>query len=421
MVLIKGVEMKVIFIVLLTIILTNCARSPLKSPAEAMRPFTKSLEIKDDLSMDSLLEALKIHITYLNKTPSKSIKFGSVVLDHADYAKALDILVTEITSAQQPDLSKIIKEYFDIYEVYGDKQWADVYITGYYEPVIEGRLKPEGDYQQALYEYPKDLVIIDLGKYFDSYLSSSSESWSRQRVLRGRLFEADNKRKYIVPYYDRQEIDELEKLKKSAKIIAYVKPADAFFLQIQGSGAITLKSGKEVQVGYSGQNGHPYVPVGKFLFDIIPKEKMSMQAIYQHLQSLPTEKAQELMNKNPSYVFFQKLNSRPLTYMGTPVVDGRTIATDFRLFPKGALALLQYPKPLISESTDGEQASIEYMQSSRLVIDQDTGGAIRGPGRVDLFWGRGYEAGEVAGRLKGRGKLFYFVPKKQTLELLSLN
>ena len=103
--------------------------------------------------------------------------------------------------------------------------------------------------------------------------------------------------------------------------------------------------------------------------------------------------------------------------MGTPVVDGRTIATDFRIFPKGALAFLKYPKPLIVENGEEE---VSYIESSRLVVDQDTGGAIRGPGRVDLFWGRGYEAGEVAGRLKGRGKLYYFVPKQKTLELINI-
>ncbi|MCH2534159.1 MAG: MltA domain-containing protein [Bdellovibrionales bacterium] len=408
--------MKCLVILFLSVFVLSCARSPLKSPEEALRKHKSSLEIQDDLSMESLVEVLKIHVEHLNKNPERIMSFGPVDIKNSDYAKSLEILITEITSQEQPNLSQIIKEYFQAYEVYGDKRWGDVYVTGYYEPVIEGRLKPESPFLQPLYEYPKDLVIIDLNKYFDSYLSTNEDSWSRQKTLRGRLFESSNGRKYVVPYYDRQEIDELNHLKESAKIIAYVKPADAFFLQIQGSGAIDLGS-KEIQVGYAGQNGHPYVPVGKFLFDIIPKEKMSMQAIYQHLQSLSPEEAQALMNKNPSYVFFQTLDSRPLTFMGTPVVDGRTIATDFRIFPKGALAFLKYPKPLIVENGEEE---VSYIESSRLVVDQDTGGAIRGPGRVDLFWGRGYEAGEVAGRLKGRGKLYYFVPKQKTLELINI-
>lgn len=413
--------MKLLIILTLSLFLTNCARSPLKSPEQSLRKISKTIEVQDDLSIQSLIEVLKLHIEHFKKNPNKLMKFGGDQITQADYAKSLDILITELTSLEQPDISQIINEYFNVYEVYGDKGWGDVFITGYYEPVIEGRTKPLAPYTQPLYEYPKDLVIIDMNKYFDSYLSSNDEPWARQRTLRGRLFESSNGRKYVVPYYDRQEIDELNKLKESAKIIAYVKPSDAFFLHIQGSGAIKLQNGKEVQVGYSGQNGHPYVPVGKFLFDIIPKEKMSMQSIYDHLQSLSSEEAQALMNKNPSYVFFQKLDSRPLTYMGTPVVDGRTIATDFRLFPKGALALLKYPKPLIVESEEGETERVDYMDSSRLVVDQDTGGAIRGPGRVDLFWGRGYEAGEVAGRLKGRGELFYFVPKQKTLELIVKN
>lgn len=417
MVLIKGDKMNWFMTLLISVFLLSCARSPLKSPEEALRKYKSTLEIQDDLSMESLVEVLKIHVEHLNKKPEKMMSFGALEIKSSDYAKSLDILITEITAQEPVDLSKLLKEYFEVYEVYGDKRWGDVYVTGYYEPVIEGRLKPKSPFLQPLYEYPKDLVIIDLNKYFDSYLSSNEDTWARQKTLRGRLFESSNGRKYVVPYYDRQEIDELNRLKETAKIIAYVKPADAFFLHIQGSGAIDL-GGKEIQVGYAGQNGHPYVPVGKFLFDIIPKEKMSMQAIYQHLQSLSPEEAQALMNKNPSYVFFQTLDSRPLTFMGTPVVDGRTIATDFRIFPKGALALLKYPKPLIAENGEEE---VSYIESSRLVVDQDTGGAIRGPGRVDLFWGRGYEAGEVAGRLKGRGKLYYFVPKQKTLELIQIN
>lgn len=417
MVLIKGVPMKWFLILSLSVLLLSCARSPLKSPEQSLRKYESTLEIQDDLSMESLVEVLKIHVEHLHKNPDRVMNFGPVNIKNSEYAKSLEILITEITSQEQPDLSQIIKEYFEVYEVYGDKRWGDVYVTGYYEPVIEGRLKPEPPFVQPLYQYPKDLVIIDLDKYFETYLSTNEDSWSRQKTLRGRLFESSNGRKYVVPYYDRQEIDGMNRLKETAKIIAYVKPADAFFLQIQGSGAIQLNN-KEIQVGYAGQNGHPYVPVGKFLFDIIPKEKMSMQSIYEHLQSLSSDEAQALMNKNPSYVFFQTLDSRPLTFMGTPVVDGRTIATDFRIFPKGALALLKYPKPLIVENGEGEE--VTYIESSRLVMDQDTGGAIRGPGRVDLFWGRGYEAGEVAGRLKGRGKLYYFVPKPKTLELINI-
>lgn len=412
----------------MSLFLIHCARSPLKSPEQALRPHKASIEIQDDLSLESLVKVLNIHIDHLNKNPDKVMSFGSVNIKNSEYAKALEIVVTEVKAADLPDLTKILYEYFDLYEVYGDKRWGDVYVTGYYEPVIEGRSSPKAPYLQPLYEYPKDLVIIDLNQYFESYLSTNEQAWSRQNTLRGRLFESSNGRKYVVPYFDRQEIDELNRMKDSAKIIAYVKPADAFFLHIQGSGAIQFPDGKEIQVGYAGQNGHPYVPVGKFLFDIIPREKMSMQAIYEHLQSLSVEEAQALMNKNPSYVFFQTLNSRPLTYMGTPVVDGRTIATDFRIFPKGALAFLKYPKPLLVQApeeleveTDKRESDdknhVDYIESSRLVVDQDTGGAIRGPGRVDLFWGRGYEAGEVAGRLKGRGELYYFIPKPKTLEL----
>ena len=148
-----------------------------------------------------------------------------------------------------------------------------------------------------------------------------------------------------------------------------------------------------------------------FLLDKIPKEKMSQQAIESHLRSLPDQEARELLNKNPSYVFFRPLCTAGLTYFGTEVVPGRTIATDPVYFPKGALAFLEFEKPRFEKSSSVEPA--EFIKASRFVLDQDTGGAIRGPGRVDLFWGRGADAKQSAGVIRGKGHLFYFVPRSE--------
>src|SRR5690606_10276917 len=167
--------------------------------------------------------------------------------------------------------------------------------------------------------------------------------------------------------------------------------------------------GKLIRVGYGAQNGHPYVAIGQYLFDKIPREKMSQQKIESHLRSLSPEEMQNLMNMNPSYVFFLEIDTEPKAFFGTEVVPGRTIATDTRYFPKGALAYLEYEKP--SFATPEDEEPTEFQKSSRFVLDQDTGGAIKGPHRLDLFWGSGRSAAQVSGVMRNAGRLYYLFPK----------
>jgi len=143
--------------------------------------------------------------------------------------------------------------------------------------------------------------------------------------------------------------------------------------------------------------------------DVIPLEKMSMQEIKKHLYAVSIEERDRILNLNPSYVFFQKLNSKSLTYFGTEVVPGRTIATDRYYFPKGALAYLEFDKPVFADSETHEPQ--EWQPTSRIVIDQDTGGAIRGPHRLDLYWGEGDYGAQTAGIMKNWGKIYYLTPK----------
>jgi len=198
--------------------------------------------------------------------------------------------------------------------------------------------------------------------------------------------------------------------------LAWVDPIDAFFLEIQGSGVVKFPNGKELRLGYAAQNGHPYVPIGKHLIGVIPKEKITLRAIEDHLRSLPPEESRKIMNLNPSYVFFRKLQGAGLTYFGTEVSAGRTIATDQAFFPKGALAYLEFEKPNFSSAVDAEPVS--WTKTARFVFDQDTGGAIRGPHRVDLFWGKGSDAKQAAGVMKGKGRLVYMVPRPDFLSRL---
>lgn len=419
--------MKTINTLVLILALTGCARSQIKTPTEAMRP-TAMPELKDDLEFSGLIKGLKANIKFLREKQDQNAQFvfGMRQVDRASYLKALEFLIKQ----SEKDISgeafrKAVSENFEAFEVYGQKDWGDVFITSYFEPVISGSLKPKGNMTQPLYALPKDLVDIDLPSFIEprpalsSVVETITEQRSRRSWLRGRLLPAGEEGRLtprIVAFPNRARIDE-GAIQKSAKVLVYVDPIDAFILEIQGSGVVRLKSGQELKVGYAAQNGHPYVAIGQFLFDAIPKEKMSLQAIENHLRSLPLGEARKIMQQNPSYVFFQKVDTGGITFLGTGLNVGRTIATDQTFFPKGALGFLEFEQPVFDSPTALEP--VEWKKTSRFVIDQDTGGAIRGPHRVDLFAGRGAEAKQVASVMKNRGRLVYLVPKESLLTALN--
>lgn len=383
--------------------------------SKALRPTNALKSINDDMAFENLTKDLDVLIQYHDGNPKRSLVFGERTHLSCEYSKALKDLKKVI--ADKGNIEEGIRKYFDVFEVYGGKNWSEVMVTGYYEPVIDGSRKPsKGKFSQALYRTPKDLVSVDLNAYKERFphfpfWNEKSMEQKNGMILRGRLVDADRLRK-VVPYWSRTEIDQDGKLKAEKLEMAWVDPVEAFFMQVQGSGTIRLEDKTELRLTYGAQNGHPYESIGKFLTDKIPLEKMSLQRIEAYLKTLEPAQVQAILNMNPSYVFFEINKGEPKTYSGTPVVSGRTIATDRSLFPKGSIALLEYEKPKFAKPEDVEAAGTERVQ--RLVFDQDTGGAIRGGGRVDLFTGRGKDAKQVAGVMKNPGKLFYFAPKKET-------
>ncbi len=182
-----------------------------------------------------------------------------------------------------------------------------------------------------------------------------------------------------------------------------------FFLHIQGSGIVKMKNGEEMYVGYDSSNGHVYRSIGKLLLDEgkLNKEEISMQSIKKYLKENPGEIDRVLLY-NPSYVFFKEKKDIAIGYVGVPLIDARAIATDTRLFPQGALAFVEASKPEVVEKGEIKQ----WVKFSRFVLNQDTGGAIKGPGRVDFFWGKGEYAEIAAGHMKHQGRLYFLVKKK---------
>lgn len=269
-------------------------------------------------------------------------------------------------------------------------------VTGYYEPILKGRRDAGAGYRFPVYAVPDDLIVVDLGQVHPEL---------RNLRLRGRV---EGRR--LVPYYTRSEID-AGTPPMHARPLAWVSDAvELFFLQIQGSGLIEFAPGEQVRVGFADQNGHPYKSLGRYLIDRgdLPPDQASMQGIKAWAAANPG-KLQQALNSNPSYVFFRELPapSGPLDgppgALGVPLTPGYSAAVDPRFIPLGSPVFLATTYPLSNQPLE------------RLVMAQDTGGAIRGAVRADFFWGTGEEAGTQAGRMKQQGRMWLLWPRGEPL------
>lgn len=267
-------------------------------------------------------------------------------------------------------------------------------VTGYYEPLLRGsRLRAKG-FEQPVRAVPEDLLTIDLSAVFPEL---------KDKRVRGRL--VGNK---VVPYWTRGEI-EARGERVPAKTLLYVDDAvELFFLQVQGSGRVQLADGGLVRLNYADQNGHPYQSIGRVLIERgeLKAEEASMQGIQAWARANPA-RLDELLNANPSYVFFRELpdsKGGPVGALGVPLTAERSIAVDTRSVPLGAPVFLATSRP----------NSVQPL--NRLVMAQDTGGAIKGAVRADFFWGFGKTAGELAGRMKQAGRMWVLLPPEAALK-----
>ena len=285
-------------------------------------------------------------------------------------------------------LRKFFEHHFKPYQVLNSNGGSDGLITGYYEPLLKGSYKSSNRYRFPLYTVPKELLIVDLSKVYPELQGLR---------LRGRL---EGRR--IIPYYSRAEIETDSSHLQGYELLWVEDVVELFFLQIQGSGRIEMESGEIVRVGYQDQNGHPYHSIGKLLVERgeLSLDKASMQGIKAWGKRNP-EKLTELLHQNPSYVFFRKLPagiSGPIGALGVPLTEGRSLAIDPRVIPQGAPVFLSTTWPNSSKKLH------------RLMIAQDTGGAIKGGVRADFFWGFGKDAASQAGKMKQTGKMWVLMP-----------
>ncbi len=283
---------------------------------------------------------------------------------------------------------RFFEQHFSAYAVRSGGGVHEGLVTGYYEPVLAGSRTPSRRHRHAIYGPPPDLVAVELAELHPEL---------RHLRLRGRL---EGNR--LVPYWARAEIEALGP-RLGAPALAWVEDAvELFFLQIQGSGQIELAGGERIRLGYADQNGHPYRSLGRHLVERgeLALHEASMQGIKAWAAANPG-KLRDALNANASYVFFRELPAAggPPGTLGVPLTPGRSLAVDPRYVPLGAPVFLATTRPLSDEPLE------------RLMVAQDTGGAIRGAVRADYFWGTGPEAGAQAGRMRSRGRMWLLWPR----------
>ena len=357
---------------------------------------------RDDMDMESLALAVEKNLGYLNRLdPERTFRYGPDTYTCRQVKESQEAFLALVrNSPDAKSLNREIKKHFLVYRAAGRAGNNHVLFTGYFEPIYDASLIPDETYRYPLYKRPNDLIRIDLSLFRDEF--------------KGKSIFARIEGNQVLPYFSRRQIDVEKALEGKNLELAWLKdPLDVAFLHIQGSGRLKLPDGRTISVGYRASNGRPYRSIGRYLIDkgYLSREEVSMQRIREFLTKHP-EIMQEVLNHNPSYVFFDIMKRGPLGNLNVPLTPGRSIALDARLFPKGALCFISCEKPVV----DSQGNITGWEDFSRFALNQDTGGAIKGAGRADIFWGSGRYARIAAGHLKHDGLLFILIHKPTTPE-----
>ena len=352
----------------------------------------------DDLDGESLALAIDRSLQYYERLPDDMVqRYGERTCTIAELRQSLEEFLLIYQMAESEAMrERCIREAFDMYRAAGRDGRGEVLFTGYYAPLLEGSLKETVEFRYPIYRTPDDHVVVNLGRFKAKY--------EGERVI-ARIENGE-----AVPYYTREHIDIDECLRgKNLEIVWLADPVDVFFLHIQGSGIVRFPDGSSMNVSYAQSNGHPYRSVGRLLINQreLTAGQVSMKGIKRYLRDHPDEML-DILAHNESYVFFRIVQEGPIGCLNVPVTGGRSIATDSSLFPKGGLAFIRVQKPIV----DDNGRIVSWTPFSRFVLNQDTGGAIKGPGRVDLFCGEGRYAEVHAGHLKENGDLYFLIKKK---------
>ena len=364
--------------------------SPLLVPQQDQLP-----SLRDDMDDKSLIIAATRHLDYLKTLPPDTItRLGQDFCSKDCLLASMETFLDILKQKPSPEeFAHAVRENFILYQASGrDKgEKGEMLITGYYEPLLEGSLTRKDPFIHPLYAAPDSLLT-----YRDP--ATGKQTTGRKDTEGGK-----------VPFWTRAEIEEGNLL--AGNELVYLKdPVDAFILHVQGSGKVRLRDGSLQAIQFAATNGRKYKSIGKLLVDEskMSREEATMPTIRHYLQQNPDER-KRILHHNPRFVFFQwnKTKESPTGSIGLPLTAGRSIAVDPATLPTGVMAYLISQKPVLDKK--GQLLRWETMQ--RFVLPQDTGAAIKGAGRADLFWGNGHYAETAAGNMKEQGQLYFLVKK----------
>jgi len=374
------------------LLLNGCARAPLDKLSPNDIP-----AFNDDLNLEHLLTAAVRHLHYLDTLPEEtSYTLGSNNYPVSWMRESMNSFIDILKQDPTPEeLGRIIVENFTVYQAGGRKDFprGEMLITGYYEPFLKGSLTREAPYLYPLYSPPESLIQI--------------KDPSKGTLL----FKRESEQGQLAPYWTRKEIEEIG-IADGSELVYLDNPVDAFILHVQGSGKIQLRDGSVRSIHYAASNGLEYFSIGKLLVDQgkMSLEEASIPSIRGYLRKHPEEQ-DAILNHNIKYIFFNWApDGAPLGSLGEPLVAGRSIAVDPDVLPQTPLAFLISRKPVLDKSGTIK----EWISMRRFVFPQDTGSAIKGSGRADLYWGSSDYAKAAAGSMKEEGTLYFMV--KNTFE-----
>ncbi len=349
----------------------------------------------DDADKQSLVTAINRQLEYLRKFPAdKTITIGRKSFVYADLVASLQTFRDIASTNPSPfELDEIIKEHFNVYQADGRRsgKQKSILLTGYYEPLFDGSPIKKEPFVHPLYQVPETLVIRK---------NNATGTDSVGRVAPDGAF---------LPFWSRKEIEQNRRI--SGNELVYLRdPLDAYLLHVQGSGRVRLTDGTTRAVHFAGSNGLTYSSLGRLFVEenIMPVSDVSIPSIRNYFTKHP-EQMERMLHNNPRYIFFKwGGDDGPRGSLGTILTPGRSVAIDHSIFPSAVIGYLVSRRPLLNP--DGSIA--QWQQFSRFVLPQDSGSAIRGAGRIDLFWGAGHYAETAASHMKESGQ-FYFLIKKQ--------
>lgn len=360
---------------------------PLPPGAHALRKITDPAMIPDITfacyETKDLRDSIDRSLSYLSK-PSSQQFFPMGEISHQQTVASLKALAQLLDSGVYGrDLSSAIKTKFDFYQSVGCDDRGTVLFTGYYTPIFDGSMAPSEKYRYPLYKQPVDLVKGPNGEILGQKLPDGTTR----------------------PYPTRREIEQTGML-KGQEIAWMADPFEVYIAHVQGSAILRTPDGQQVTLGYAANNGHEYQSVGQQMIKdgAVPSAGMSLKAMIEYFKANP-QQIDKYVYQNPRYVFFRTDSGNPRGCLNECVTEMRTIATDKSIYPRGAISFLKTKLPRQSAG------AIRKAPYSGFGLDQDAGGAIRAPGRCDVYMGVGDTAGQMAGQVYEEGKLYYLFIK----------